>query len=195
MTLIAMIAFIAPSQAQNFHYGVKVGSDFAVQSGIGEYFSNSNIRVGTHAGLAGSYNLNNKIMLITELNYDQLGSHSSELTEKYDYITLPVLFDYSFGKTDSKGMTLHLNAGPYVSYLVSAKQVQKVNGNSVTTDVYSGANGGEFGAMIGVGLVQPVGKHQVTLDLRLNLGLTPYIPSGGENDHNKSIGIYLGYML
>lgn len=195
LTLVAMVAFVMPMQAQNFHYGVKAGTNFAVQSGIAEYFNNSNIRVGLHAGLAGSYDLGNKTMLISELNYDQAGSHSSSVTEKYDYLTLPVLFDYSFGKTDKKGMTMHLNAGPYVSYLVNAKRDEKVNGSTTTTNLYSDSNKGEFGAMLGVGLIQPVGKHEITLDIRLNIGLTPYIPTGGSNDHNKSVGVYLGYML
>ncbi|MBN2615082.1 MAG: PorT family protein [Bacteroidales bacterium] len=195
LAVLALFAFVLPVQAQTLHYGIKVGPDFAVQSGIGEYFSNGDMRVGVHAGLAGSYNLSKHMMLVTEFDYDQAGSHSSQVTERYDYLSVPVLFDYSFGKTDREGMTMHLNIGPYISYLVNAKKVEDVNGTSTTTGIYSGANQGELGAMLGVGLIQPVGKHQVTMDVRLNLGLTPYIPSGGENDHNKSIGIYLGYML
>ncbi len=195
LVLMALLMTFAGSlSAQNFHYGITAGSNFAVQSGIAEYYDNGNIRTGLHAGLAGSYDINDNMSLRTELTYDQKGNHSDNLTEKFDYVSIPLLYDYSFGKTYHTNMRVHVNAGPYVSYLVNAKDVIDNNGTDVTTDLQDNTHKAEFGAILGVGLVQPVGKHAVTMDIRLSLGLTRFA-FDDDQSHNKMIGVYLGYML
>jgi len=194
IVLALLVAFSMPAHAQKFHYGVKAGSNFAVQSGIAEYYDNNNIRVGWHAGLMGSYQLRDNMMLQTEVNYEQEGAHTDNLTQKFDYVSIPVLYDYSFGKTYHTNLRFHLNAGPYVSYLVNAKSVATNNGVETTTDLRSDSHKAEFGAVMGVGLIQPVGKHYLTMDIRLNLGLTHFSQSDDQSN-NKMIGVYLGYVL
>jgi len=194
LLLAGLIAFVMPAQAQKIHYGVKAGVNFAVQSGIAEYYDNSNIRIGLHAGLAGSYDLNKNMMLLTEVNYEQEGSHSSSYTERFDYISVPILYDYSIGKVSQSGMTMHLNAGPYISFLVNAKKVVNDQGGETTTNLLSGTDKAQLGAIFGIGLIRPVGKHELTMDLMLNLGLNQYNLDGNQA-HNKLIGVYVGYML
>jgi len=195
MMLAALfVAFGLSAQAQKIHYGITAGSNFAVQSGIAEYYDNGNIRVGVHVGLTGSYQLNDKSLLQTELNYEQKGSHSKGLTEKFDYLSIPLLYDYSFGKTYHTNLRFHLNVGPYVSYLLNAKEVADNNGSTIITDLKSNAHKVEFGAIMGLGLVQPVGKHDVSMDIRLSLGLS-HFASNDIQSHNKMIGVYLGYTL
>lgn len=194
LLLALLVALAGPASAQKFHYGVTAGTNFSVQSGIAEYYDNSNIRVGLHAGLTGSYDLNDHMSLRTELTYDQKGNHSDNLTEAFDYISLPVLYDYSFGKTYHTNLQVHLNVGPYVSYLVNAEDRLDVDGTEQTTDLTDQTHKAEFGAIMGVGLVQPVGKHALTMDLRLNLGLTRYA-FDDDQSHNKMVSLVLGYRL
>lgn len=188
------LTFSVPAQAQKFHYGIKAGINFAVQSGIAEYYDNSNILVGGHFGLNGSYNLSNNMMLETELNYNEEGSNGSGVIQKFNYLSVPVLYDFSFGKTYHTKMTVHLNAGPSFSYLLNAKQTVDKNGVKTTTDITSNQHHGQLSGIIGIGFIQPVGKHYLTLDLRLNVGITKFQPADNQS-HNKMIGVYLGYTL
>jgi long-subunit fatty acid transport protein len=194
LILALLVAIAAPASAQKMHYGITAGTNFAVQSGIAEYYDNSNIRTGLHAGLTGSYDLTDHMSLRTELTYDQKGNHSDNFTEAFDYISLPVLYDYSFGKTYHTNMQVHLNVGPYVSYLVNAKNMVTVDGIDQTTDLTDHTHKAEMGAIMGVGLVQPLGKHALTMDLRLNLGLTRFAMDDDES-HNKMVSLAVGYRL
>ena len=188
------LTFSVPAEAQKFHYGIKAGANFAVQSGVAAYYDNSNILVGGHYGLAGSYNLNKNMMLEAELNYNNEGSHNSTVTQKFNYLSLPVLYDYSFGKVTDGKMTIHLNIGPSISYLLDAEQTIDNNGSKTTSDLTSGLHRAQLSGIIGVGLMEPVGKHFVTFDLRLNVAATNFKADDNQS-HNKMIGVYLGYML
>lgn len=192
LLVAAALTFSVPAKAQKFHYGIKAGANFAVQSGVAAYYDNSNILVGGHYGLTGSYNLNKNMMLEAELNYNNEGSHNSTVTQKFNYLSLPVLYDYSFG-TNGK-MTIHLNIGPSISYLLDAEQTIDNNGSKTTTDLTSGLHHAQLSGIIGVGLMQPVGKHFVTFDLRLNVAATDFKVDDNQS-HNKMIGVYLGYIL
>ena len=194
IVLSMLVLFGLPAHAQKFHYGIKAGSNFAVQSGIAEYYDNSNIRVGLHAGLMGSYQLKDNMMLQAEVNYEQAGAKSDIITKKYDYVSIPILYDYSFGKTYHTNLRVHLNAGPYVSYLINAKSVLDEDSNPITTDVIDDSNKAEVGAAMGIGLIQPIGKHYLSMDIRLNLGLNNFSKDDNQS-HNKMIGLYLGYVL
>jgi long-subunit fatty acid transport protein len=194
IALAMLLAFAMPASAQKFHYGVKAGLNMAVQSGVAEYYDNSNIRLGLTAGLVGNYHFNDNMMLQAELNYDQKGSHSTNVDTKYDYISIPVLFDYSFGHTYHTKMSVHLNAGPYVAFLANAKKTEKIDGVNQTTDLMSASHKAEVGALFGVGFRQPVGKHFLFWDVRLSVGLTHFDKTDTQS-MNKMIGVTMGYEL
>jgi long-subunit fatty acid transport protein len=196
-SLVAMallLAFAMPASAQKFHYGVKAGINMAVQSGIAEYYDNGNIRAGLTAGLVGNYHFNDNVMLQAELNYDQKGSHSSNITTNYDYVSVPVLFDYSFGHTYHTKMSIHLNIGPYVAFLTNAKKMETIDGVSHTTDLMGTSHKAEVGALLGVGFRQPVGKHFLFWDVRLNIGLSHFDKNDSQS-RNKMISVTMGYEL
>lgn len=194
LLVAAALIFSVPAQAQKFHYGVKAGTNFAVQSGVAEYYDNSNILVGGHYGFATSYNLNKNMMLEAELNYNNEGSKSSSVTQKFNYLSLPVLYDYSFGNINSGKTTIHLNVGPSVSFLLHAKKTIHNHGIKTTTDLTSQMHNAQLSGILGVGLMQPVGKHFITVDVRLNVAVTRFKADDSQS-HNKMIGVYLGYML
>lgn len=194
LLVVAALTFSVPAQAQKLHYGVKAGANFAVQSGVAEYYDNSNILVGGHFGLTGTYNFNKNMMLETELNYNEEGSNGSGVIQRFHYLSIPVLYDYSFGKTYDGNMTVHLYIGPSFSYLMHATKQVNNNGIKTTTDITSDLHHAQLSGIIGVGLMQPVGKHFVTFDLRLNVAATNFY-AGDNQSHNKMIGVYLGYTL
>jgi hypothetical protein len=195
LTALALfLAFAMPATAQKFHYGIKAGINGAVQSGIAEYYNNNNIRYGLTAGLTGSYHFNDNMILQAELNYDQKGSHSSSVDTHFDYISIPVLFDYSFGHTYHTKLSIHLNAGPYVAFLANAKETKTIDGIKQTTDLMDSAHKAEFGALAGVGFRQPVGKHFLFWDVRLTLGLTHFLLNDNSTN-NKMISVTMGYEL
>jgi len=196
-SLVAMallMAFAIPASAQKFHYGIKAGINGAVQSGIAEYYDNTNIRYGLTAGLVGNYHFNDNMMLQAELNYDQKGSHASNIDTKYDYLSIPVLFDYSFGRTYHTKLSVHLNAGTYVAFLANAEKVETVDGIDYTTDLMDASHKAEFGALMGVGFRQPVGKHFLFWDVRLTLGLS-HFDINDTSTNNKMISVTMGYEL
>lgn len=173
------------TKAQEFHYGVKAGANFAVQSEIAYYYNNEDIRVGFQGGIFGNMSLAKNFSLQAEVNYEQKGGKSEEITSKYDYITVPVLAKYTIGEKDLK---FNFNLGPYVGYLVNAE----LESNNNTTDVIDSSEDFEFGAIAGIGLSYPVANNNIVLDLRLGLGLSAY----NQNDtkpNNKYVGLTLGY--
>ncbi len=192
---MAAIMLMAMSvSAQKFHYGIKAGINGAVQSGIAEYYNNNNIRYGLTAGLVGNYRLNDNMMLQAELNYDQKGSHSSQVDTHFDYISVPFLYDYSFGKTYHTKLSIHLNLGTYVAFLTNAEKIQTIDGVEQTTDLMDASHKAEWGALMGFGFRQPVGKHYLVWDVRLTLGLT-HFQINDNSSNNKMISVTMGYEL
>jgi hypothetical protein len=186
-TLVLSMALLMglTTSAQEFHYGIKAGANFAVQSEIAHYYSNEDIRIGFQGGVFGNMSLAKDFSLQVEANYEQKGGKSEEITSKYDYITVPVLAKYTLGDKDLK---FNFNLGPYVGFLVNSELVSDNN----TMDVKDDSEEVEFGAIAGIGLSYPVANNNIVFDLRLGLGLSPYNKSDS-NPNNKYVGVSLGY--
>jgi hypothetical protein len=189
-SLILAIALLigVGAHAQEFHYGINAGTNFAVQSEIADYYNNENIRTGLHVGLFGNMSLSEKFQLQAEINYDQKGGKSDDVTSKTDYISVPVLVKYSLGKSDNTKLKFNINIGPYASYLVNAE----TEANDITTDIKDNTEDFEFGAIAGFGMKYPIANNNLTFDLRLGLGLTDFDKNNSDSK-NKYIGLSLGY--
>lgn len=174
--------------AQKFHYGIKTGANFAVQSEIADYFNNNNIRTGLSVGAFSNYALNENMQLQVEINYDQKGGKTDEYTAKYDYLTVPVLFKYSLGKSDRTALKFNINAGPYAGFLLNSE----IETDDNNMDMKDETEHFEAGAIAGFGMKYPVGNNHLVFDLRLGLGLTSFDKNDSE-PNNKYIGITLGY--
>lgn len=186
---MAMILFLSiGASAQEFHYGIHAGTNFAVQSEIADYFHNDQIRIGLHAGIFGNLALTNNLSLQTEVNYDQKGAKSNDVIKKYDYISVPVLAKYSLGKSDKTALTFNINVGPYAAFLVNAE----IDNNGVISDVKDATEDFEAGAILGFGMKYPIANNSLVFDLRLGLGLTNFDITDTE-PNNKYIGVSLGY--
>ena len=191
LTFAFLLALIS-TNAQNFKFGVQAGSNFTVQSQIGDYYTNSDIRTGLHAGITGNYSFNEVLSLQTEVAYDQKGSKSETVTNKFDYVTVPLFVKYSLGKSWKTPLRFNIYTGPYVAFLVNAESKTESSEINQTTDMKDNTNKTELGVLSGIGLKYPVNNHNITFDIRLGLGISPY----DKNDYipkNKYIGLSLGY--
>jgi len=193
MSLIFLSATLILN-AQKMNYGIQAGSNFAVQSQIGDYYNNEDIRIGWHAGVYAKYSLINKIAIQAEVNYDQLGSKSSTNKNKFDYINIPVLFNYSIGKSDLTALTFDLYTGPYAGFLINAKNVLSTQETETTTDLKQNTNKITGGAILGFGLRYPVREQKILFDIRLGLGLAPYDKNSNVSK-NKYVSLSLGYQF
>jgi len=187
--LIALTLMISTGVfSQKIHYGIKTGTNFAVQSELADYFQNNQIRVGLSAGVFGNYAFNDKMQLQVELNYDQKGAKSDEATAKYDYLSVPLLFKYSLGQSDQTALKFNVNLGPYAAFLLNSE----LEMDDTTLDLTDETENFEAGAVLGFGMKYPVGNDHLLLDLRLGLGLTSFDKADTE-PNNKYVGLTLGY--
>ncbi len=191
-SIIIMISLLltVSVNAQKFHYGIKAGSNFAVQSQVADYFNNSDIRIGFSVGAFGNYLLNEHLTLQGEINYEQKGGKSATKENNYDYLSVPFILKYSLGKSDLTPIRFNINFGPYAGYLLNSKVISE----GVTTDMKNESNTMEYGAVTGFGMEYPIGKNSITADLRLSLGLTGY-QKNNSTPKNKYVGITLGYQF
>ncbi len=189
---VVLLSTIIGLNAQSFKYGVQAGSNFSVQSQIGDYYNNSDIRTGLHAGVFGNYSFNESITLQTEVSYDQKGSKTGTIKNNFDYVTVPVLIKYSLGKSWKTPLRFNIYTGPYVGFLINAESKNESAEVNETTDLKDATNKAEVGLISGFGIKYPVSNHNILFDVRLGLGFSPYdkvnyVPK------NKYIGLSLGY--
>ena len=188
--LVIAILFSTGVFAQKFHYGINAGTNFAVQSDVSDIYNNDNIKPGLHVGIFGNTVIKNNLSLQAEINYDQKGSKSKNYETNYDYITIPVLFKYSLGKSDRTALRFNVNLGPYAAYAIKAE----LESEKQTIDIMDNTESFEFGGILGIGLKYPVAKDYITFNLRLGLSFTEYdVKDTGLN--NKYIGASIGYEL
>ena len=186
LTLAVALLIGINLNAQNFHYGIKAGSNFAVQSDVAEYFSNDDIRVGLSAGAFANYTLAKNFELQAELLYDQKGASNDDLTFRYDYLTLPVLAKYNLPKAGKVGF--NINAGPYAGLLLSAEKESE----GVTTDLMDNSEDFDFGFVAGLGFEYPIANNNLVVDLRLGVGLAEFDKTNSD-PKNKYVGLTIGY--
>jgi outer membrane scaffolding protein for murein synthesis (MipA/OmpV family) len=189
---LGLILIFGSLSAQDFKFGIQAGTNLAVQSPIGDYYNNEDIRAGLHAGVFGNYSFNENVSLQAELNYDQKGCQTKDITGKYDYLSVPVLFNYSLGKSWKTPLSFNIYAGPYASFLVNAKTEIDTEEISETIDMKDDTENTELGTIIGFGVKYPVKESSLLFNIRLGLGLTSF-DKNDTDPKNKYIGLSLGY--
>ena len=130
---------------------------------------------------------------------------------RLNYLEIPVLAGYNRGGAYG----LHALIGPYVGILLSAKNV--TSGDAVvymdkagttplspgavpfgaTTDIKSSVNTFNWGLQAGLGAARPLGRGQVTLDVRGGLGLTNIQKDTAADGKNTTgaLVVALGYAM
>lgn len=189
--LVSVVFFSKDINAQEFTYGVQGGVNFAVQSSIGNIYDNSDIRTGLSGGAFMSYLLSEKFSLKAEFNYDQLGSKTDEVENKYDYISIPVVVAYELHKGNSKAWSIDYYLGPRVSFLMKAES-EYSNSELEVVDQMDDSENVDFGLQTGFVVKYPVGENKIFVNIKYGMGLLSFNKNDSD-PKNKFFGVGLGY--
>ena len=108
-------------EVPKYRWGVKGGINSAAEYNSE---SNTNTRAGIHLGFFMESTINNKLDIQPEIVYSmQGGSDNSGVTDKFDYINIPVMFKIYVNQP----RTFSVDVGPQVGYMISAKYTYKGN--------------------------------------------------------------------
>ncbi len=174
--------------AQDVKFGAKAGINLAHLRGERE---TSNIRTSVHFGLVAEYKFNEQFAIQPELLYSGQGGEEKgtligadiKITNKLDYLNLPVMFKYYVTERFS------LQAGPQLGILLSSK-VKASKGSSSAEEDIEGVKSVDFGFNLGLGF--KVNKN-LFFDARYNLGLNNIAEEGDAK--NGTFQISVGYMF
>lgn len=219
MVALMGIMIAMPVQAQKI--GAKIGYNFSkpLFKGDGaDIFKNASgvLTAGTY----GVY-LNNGIApfisIQLEGNYDPRGytydnpvfdipgvsgsETDGDFYARMNYLTIPALIKV-------KVLMFHVEAGPYMSILLNAKEVLQgtvtykdpiTNQNTTLTldednDIKSDLKGSDFGIAVGAGLTQNIGPIQFMGGLRYMMGITNIVkePEGNDAIKHNVLTLYVG---
>jgi hypothetical protein len=151
----------------NLTFAQQKGSvDFGADVGLNTSFlyssiSSSSIILGFNAGLSADYYFSRSWSIKVKAIYDQkgYGGGNSQIGDgpviksvdfRFNYITIPVMANWHFGRTAN----WYLDFGPYIGFLTSAKET------SNNLDVSSAVSNIDAGLALGIGLKIPISKHQ-----------------------------------
>lgn len=161
ITLFILSCFYNLTSAQQ-KGNVKFGADVGLNTSyLYSTISNSDIILGFNVGLSADYYLSSSWSIKIKAIYDQKGYSGGKsqvgdgpinygVDFRFNYITMPVMANWHFGRTNN----WYLDFGPYIGFLMSAKQVDS------NLDVSSAVNNIDAGLAVGIGLKIPISKHQ-----------------------------------
>lgn len=119
-----VLATGAFAQEKKVEFGVKAGLNMAQE--IAEEGS-TEIRAGFYGGIFMEFFISNRFGLQTDLVYSMQGGKSEGLTDKFDYVNLPVTLKIYVLKR-----ALSVDAGVQGGYMISAK----ISDNGNSQDIY-----------------------------------------------------------
>jgi hypothetical protein len=172
-------------QSNRFDVGMEGGISLASLRGNALVYEGHHSRMGYIGGLFGQYNFPRHFSIRTGCYFERKGS-SLKLSfvdmngtpvgtmrgrESFDYITVPLLFRYNFGKK----INCFVNAGPFVGFLLKQTEYTEalLNIPESTSDRTANFQETEAGVSFGAGINYPVSeKYMFSFEVRNNLGLT-----------------------
>ena len=168
--------------AQSIGGGVKGGLSFGdvpnITDGVDEASDILERRIGYTVGGFVAIRFGNGFSIQPEALYTQKGvaasapgeTASSEFTLKADYVDVPILGRFTFGK----GLRGYVFAGPSLNFLISAKAKSGLFGNGSETDVTEDMESFEAAFVLGGGI--EIGP--LLVEARWSEGLTNILADG-----------------
>ncbi|MDI1255889.1 MAG: porin family protein [Flavobacterium sp.] len=175
-------------------FGVNVGYNFST---IGTDDGDFDTGEGFNVGFAADYFFNSSWSLKGKLIYDQKGYDNDYITDgtndyptdiNINYLTVPVMANWHFGKKKN----WYLNFGPYVGFLLSAKDT------ALDTDLKYAFKSTDFGISYGVGVKIPVSNQaKISIELEEADGLSNVLKGTSYDTRNKrgSINVGVNFLL
>ncbi len=191
IAIISCLLILTGIKAQTT-YGIKGGMNIAQTTR-----NQMDARIASHFGVAVEFKISDgQFAFQPELLYSQQGfayknkAVHQEKTNKYDYISIPVMFKYY--------LTEHLNLqlGPQFSFNINTEEEYSNNKASISQEVY-GLKTFDFGMNVGVGYRFDLG---LDLGFRYNRGMTGIYQYDYNNvnelpTQNSVLQISVGYFF
>jgi hypothetical protein len=183
-------------------FGINAGVNYSSLRWEGDEFGYES-EVGFLTGVKFSYYVQDRLSLKVELNYERkvvarklpisvsnggvfLFSSEVEYRFKHDYLVLPVLMQYDFGKKNP----FYVNLGPNLGYILNVDR--SIDGVEGSEDITPFFNSFELGFSAGIGKTFSMDKYNVLfVEIRNNLGLTSI--SDGSSIKTNSLNFILGW--
>ncbi|MCW4469615.1 PorT family protein [Flavobacterium sp. MFBS3-15] len=160
-TLLAM-AGIAVANAQskgNVEFGLNTGVSFSTITST-DYYGNPDNNISFNVGGSAEYYFSESWGIKAKVIYDRKGWDNGYIYDintgdefrtdfNIDYLTVPVMADWHFGRKKN----WYLNFGPYVGFLMSAKETR------FDTDLKDDFNTTDAGLALGLGVKIPVSNY------------------------------------
>ena len=200
-TTVAIMAF-GLMNAQEVKYGAKVGLNLSNVTGdIEDTKNKTGLLIGGYAEIK----VTDKFSVQPEISYsaqgtkaedsysDMYGSITIDLTQKLNYLNVPVMAKYYVDKK------FYLEAGPQIGFLLSAEQKAVAKGiyygesayETETVDNKSSLNSTDFGINIGLGFNF---TDKIGANLRYTSGLSDIDKEDSNSEiYNSNIGISISY--
>lgn len=158
------------SNAQ-IHLGTRHGVSMSTLSKTGDLYDNDELKIAYTGGVFAQIHLKPSLTIQPEVNYICKG-RSSENENSEDatlhYLQIPVLAGYEFGL--NKSLSAYLNAGPFVAPLLKS-EYKGISGSDINSNADATDKKTDFGLIMGGGILIPVNKVKIMIDLRYDLGL------------------------
>ncbi|MGK4568757.1 porin family protein [Flavobacterium sp. 3HN19-14] len=185
-------------EVTHYDYSGKIGFAAGISA---EYFLTKSWSL--KADLAFERKSNKAKYSFTELIFADPSAFGTKYTVKVwnnlDFLTLPVLLKYNFGKQKS----YFVNAGPYIAYLLNAKHIVDSNHDpennfSSNDDATASFNRYDAGLTIGLGKVFKLDGSDLAVEFRSNVGLkniNKYEDFYGESFETLNFGLIANWSF
>ncbi|EHQ26833.1 porin family protein [Mucilaginibacter paludis] len=187
-TLIIAVTFCTTAFSQTQSKGIEAGINIGYSSStaISNNATNSTYKTGFNAGLSAENYFSDRWGLKVKVIYDQKGWKEGYITDynghlvftdyNLDYVTVPVMANWHFGRTRN----WYLNFGPYIGFLVNAKAP------GANLDLKDYINSTDAGLALGIGIKFKIAeKTKLFIDYDAQAGATDII----KNNTGSSISL------
>jgi hypothetical protein len=183
----------ASAQAVGPHaqWGVLAGANFAKLSDA----DGIDTRTGVVVGLSADFHLANHFGVEIDGLYSQQGAKENgdgdDLTLHLDYVAVPVLLRYNFPTNSTVRPFVVL--GPQVGFRVKCEA--SAGGESASCEDFAGENAKsvDFSGTAGAGIGFKVGKEELSLQARYNLGFTKVFEDS--DSKNRVFSVMAGFSF
>ena len=196
--LLLFVARVDGAGAQGVTFGLWGGPTWATLEGADA--ENFRRRAGFSAGGFATLHASRLLAIQPEILYAEKGAEAEALegvgSVRLTYVEVPLLARLTL-PTPAAGVRPHLVAGPAISFRRDCEVDAEVGGEMGTLDCEDEIFGGElatknidYGVVLGGGIAFGVGRADLVLDARYDLGL-PTIDNSSADQSVKNRVIYL----
>lgn len=169
-------------------WGIKAGVNLATWNHSDKSIQDQlESRLGFHVGVLSHNHITDKIAIQPELQFSMQGTEvergDNDIEYKMSYLNIPVMFQYMFDNG------FRIEAGPYLGFLLGAKDVSATGTEINSKDDYKSIDAG-----VGLGL-NYLSYSGFGVGGRYNIGLTNINDRLGGDVNNRVFQLSVFYML